>query len=96
MQGNHKELKILLQKCLASSRFNQKLSLRKENIDFIEISLRKISAVRFAEKALDTHDASTSRAMSGHVLMSWPHVLLNFCHLIFIGPLLCGHVSLHD
>ena len=29
-QGNHEELKILLQKCLISSRFNQKLSLQED------------------------------------------------------------------
>ena len=29
-QGHHEELEILLQKCLISSRFNQKLSLKKE------------------------------------------------------------------
>ena len=30
MQGDHEELEILLQKCLISLRFNQKLSLKKE------------------------------------------------------------------
>ena len=30
MKGDHEELTIFLQKCLISSRFNQKLSLREE------------------------------------------------------------------
>ena len=33
MQGDHKELKIMLQNCLISSRFNQELSRRREYID---------------------------------------------------------------
>ena len=34
MQGDHEELKILLQSCLISSRFNQKLGLQRKNLDF--------------------------------------------------------------
>ena len=32
-QGDHKELNIFLQKCLISSRFNQKLGLQRKNIN---------------------------------------------------------------
>ena len=56
MQGNHEELEILPQKCLIYSRFNQKLSLKKGEHRFIEISSQKIRAVQFAEGALDGHD----------------------------------------
>ena len=34
MQGDHEELKILLQNCSISSRFNPKLGLQRKNIGF--------------------------------------------------------------
>ena len=45
---------------------------------------------------MDDHDAATLCAMSGHVPMTWAHVLLVFCRLTFIRSSLRGHVSLHD
>ena len=41
MQGNHEEIEILLQKHLISSGFNQKLSLKKREHRFVEISSQK-------------------------------------------------------
>ena len=49
-QGDHKELTNLLQNCLISSRFNQKLCLQGEEHCFIGNFLRKIRAVRFADE----------------------------------------------
>ena len=52
-QGDHKELKILLQNRLISSPFNRKLSLQREEHLFIEKSTRKTQAVRFVEGDFD-------------------------------------------
>ena len=41
MQENHEEVEILLQKCLISSRFNQKLSFKKREHRFIENFIAK-------------------------------------------------------
>ena len=41
MQGNHEELKIMLQNCLISSRFNQELSLQRKEHHFIREMLRE-------------------------------------------------------
>ena len=41
IEGDHEELKILLQNCLISSRFNQKLGLQRKNIGFYRKFHRK-------------------------------------------------------
>ena len=43
MQENHEELKIFLQNCLFSSRFNQELGLQRKNIGFIRNFIAKIA-----------------------------------------------------
>ena len=93
MQGNHEEVEIFLQKCLISSRLNQKLSLKKGEHRFIEISLRKICAVRFAEGAFDGHD---DVKQVGHDPRTRASLLLNFDRLIFIGVSSISHMSIRD
>ena len=95
-QENHEELKIFLQKCLISSRFNQKLHFKKREHRFIEKSSQKIWAIRFAEEQLDAHDAATSHAISGPDPMTQAPLLLDFCRLIFIRVSTWSCVSLHD
>ena len=92
MQGDDEELDILLQKCLISSRFNQKLSLRKREHQFIKILSQKIYAVQFAEGALDGHNDEKS---VGHDPTTWIPLLLDLGHPIFIGVSLCSHLSLY-
>ena len=41
MQGDYEELNILLQNCLISSQFNQKLGLQRKNINFYRKFYRK-------------------------------------------------------
>ena len=77
-QGDNEELKIMLEKCLISSRFNQEFSLK-------EKSSRKIGAVQFPEGRLDGRDAFMLRTISGHVPMTRAHLLLMIRRLIFIG-----------
>ena len=52
-QGDHEELKILLQNCFISSRFNRKLSLQREEHLFIEKLTQKMRTIRLAEGDLD-------------------------------------------
>ena len=93
MQGNHEELEIFLQKCLISSCFNQKFSLKKGDHRFIEISSRKIRAVRFAEGALDDHDDAKE---VGHDPMTWIPFFLDFGCPIFIKVSSSSHVLIRD
>ena len=60
MQGDHEELKILLQNLLIASRFNRKFSLQGEEHLFIEKISRKTRAVLFVEEILDGHDCTKS------------------------------------
>ena len=43
MQGDHKELKIMFQKCLISSHFNQKFSLERERTPIYRDFIAKIA-----------------------------------------------------
>ena len=92
MQGDHEELEILLQKCLISSCFNEKISLRKREHRYIEILSRKIHAVRFIEESLDGHD--DAKSAGNDPTMQIP--LLDFVRSIFIDVSLSSHVSFRD
>ena len=93
MQGDHEELRILLQKPLISSCFNQTLSLQREEDRFIEILMRKICAIRFAEGALDGCDCAKS---VGHDCTTQIPLLLDYCRSIFIGVSTLSHMLIRD
>ena len=92
MQGDHEELKILLQKYLSYSRFNQKLSLERARTSiYREIIAKNAGRLihlkgfgRLILREIEGHDPTTRIP------------LLDFCRPIFIGEFLTGHMSLGD
>ena len=95
MQGDHDELKSLLKKCLISSCFIQKFSLKRRDHQFIDKSSRKMRAFRVAEDWLEDHDVATSRAISGHDPTTWAPLILDLCRLIFIRVSTWSNMSLY-
>ena len=93
IQGDHKELKFFLQKCLISSRFNQKMSLQEGRTSIYRKIIAKKGAVRFSERTLDGCDRTKS---VGHDHTTRIPLLQDFVRSIFIRVSLRGNISLLD
>ena len=92
-RGDQKELKILLQRHLITSRFNQKLCLQERRTSIYRKIIAKMRAVRFAEDHLDGCDYAKS---VGHDPKMRISLLLDYRYPIFIKDSTLSHVSISD